>query len=206
MGIKAVLFDADNTLYDTKGLAGACDREALAKLAPAKSREAVEEFYAIVADTKKSCEPAKRTRAYSYSLVAKQLGAPAESAEKAAEHFQKIFLEKLKPKPGALQMLSILKGRGIRLAVVTAEERGWAHKKLERVGIGGFFDAVITSDDVGRMKPDQKYFSFACEKLSLKPQDCLVIGDDEDGDLKPARALGMAAEKPAPNLISLLLS
>ena len=205
MEIKAVLFDADNTLYDTRGLARLCDKEAMKVLAPAKPEAALVEFYAIVDGLKRNFDPSKRTRLQSYSMLAKKFGAGDAEAKKAVEHFQKSFLSKLKPKAGTKKMLEILKKKGLLLAVVTAEEREWALKKLDASNLSEYFKVVITADDVGRMKPDARYFRLAMENLDVSPDECLVIGDDEEGDLKPARALGMAAERESSILLGLLL-
>jgi epoxide hydrolase-like predicted phosphatase len=53
------------------------------------------------------------------------------------------------------------------------------------------FDAVVISSDVGLRKPDPAVYELAAAQLGLPPEDCVFV-DDLPGNLKPARALGMA--------------
>jgi putative hydrolase of the HAD superfamily len=53
------------------------------------------------------------------------------------------------------------------------------------------FDAWVISSEVGLRKPDPAIYELAAERLGLAPQACVFV-DDLPGNLKPARALGMA--------------
>jgi epoxide hydrolase-like predicted phosphatase len=53
------------------------------------------------------------------------------------------------------------------------------------------FDAVVISSEVGLRKPDPAIYELAAERLGLPPSACVYL-DDIGGNLKPARALGMA--------------
>jgi putative hydrolase of the HAD superfamily len=53
------------------------------------------------------------------------------------------------------------------------------------------FDAVVISSEVGLRKPDPAIYELAAERLGLPPAGCVYV-DDLGGNLKPARALGMA--------------
>jgi epoxide hydrolase-like predicted phosphatase len=53
------------------------------------------------------------------------------------------------------------------------------------------FDAVVISSEVGLRKPDPAIYELAAERLGLPPSACVYV-DDIGGNLKPARALGMA--------------
>ena len=53
------------------------------------------------------------------------------------------------------------------------------------------FDAWVISSEVGVRKPDPAIYELAAERLGLQPAACVFV-DDLPGNLKPARAIGMA--------------
>ena len=53
------------------------------------------------------------------------------------------------------------------------------------------FDAVVISSEVGLRKPDTAIYALAAERIGLPPEACVFV-DDLPGNLKPARAIGMA--------------
>jgi putative hydrolase of the HAD superfamily len=53
------------------------------------------------------------------------------------------------------------------------------------------FDAWVISGEVGLRKPDPAIYELVAERLGLPPAACVFV-DDLPGNLKPARALGMA--------------
>jgi putative hydrolase of the HAD superfamily len=53
------------------------------------------------------------------------------------------------------------------------------------------FDAWVISSQVGLRKPDPAIYELVAERLGLPPAACVFV-DDLPGNLKPARALGMA--------------
>jgi putative hydrolase of the HAD superfamily len=56
------------------------------------------------------------------------------------------------------------------------------------------FDAVVESSVVGVRKPDERFYSMACDALGIAP-DRAVFLDDLGVNLKPARAMGMVTIK-----------
>jgi epoxide hydrolase-like predicted phosphatase len=53
------------------------------------------------------------------------------------------------------------------------------------------FDVSVISSEVGLRKPEPAIYELAAERLGLPPAACVIV-DDLPGNLKPARALGMA--------------
>ena len=56
--------------------------------------------------------------------------------------------------------------------------------------IYALFDAVLESRVLGVRKPDPLFYELACERLGVRPEECVFL-DDLGVNLKPARALGM---------------
>ena len=55
--------------------------------------------------------------------------------------------------------------------------------RIERAGIGKYFQNIFVSEEIGAEKPDQKYFSHILEKLDLKACEIGFIGDSLSADM-----------------------
>jgi epoxide hydrolase-like predicted phosphatase len=61
----------------------------------------------------------------------------------------------------------------------------------DRALLAELFDGWVISSEVGLRKPDPAIYELAAEQIGLPPRACVYV-DDLPGNLKPARALGMA--------------
>jgi HAD superfamily hydrolase (TIGR01509 family) len=97
---------------------------------------------------------------------------------------------------GAGDMLRRLRDLGLRTVIVSNTD--WRDAEIYRrdlagLGLAGLLDAIVTSVDVGRRKPDPAVFAVAIEQAGCEARDCVMIGDLEEKDVLPALALGMRA-------------
>lgn len=53
------------------------------------------------------------------------------------------------------------------------------------------FMAYTTYEDCHYCKPNPKYYQELLEKLDLKPEECIMVGNDFDEDIVPTESLGM---------------
>ena len=74
------------------------------------------------------------------------------------------------------------------LATSAAEER--MKIILQMTGLEYQFDTVISAASIKNSKPDPEIFLTAAKKMSIKPEDCLVIEDSING-VKAAKNAGM---------------
>jgi putative hydrolase of the HAD superfamily len=65
------------------------------------------------------------------------------------------------------------------------------HASLRKLRIGGFFNAVVVSGDVGWRKPHRRIFEEALARLQVQASEAVYIGDSPTEDIKGANALGM---------------
>lgn len=84
-----------------------------------------------------------------------------------------------------------LRQQGIKTAVVTSSNQ----PKMEAVyakhpEFKGHFDAILTSEDFERSKPDPDCYLKAAERFGVEPKDCVVFEDSFNG-LKSGRTAGM---------------
>ena len=71
----------------------------------------------------------------------------------------------------------------------TAEKEGM--EAVERYGLEEYFDEIILSGSVGLAKPDPRIFKIVLDKMNVNPEQVLVVGDNLETDIIPARTLGM---------------
>jgi len=93
--------------------------------------------------------------------------------------------------PNVNRTLVSLTKLGIKLAVVSDAPSREAWMRIYYLNLYHFFDAVITLDDSGERKPSSKPFEMALNKLQLKPEDSLMIGDWPERDVVGAKQIGM---------------
>lgn len=76
------------------------------------------------------------------------------------------------------------------MAVGTGGSRRLSLKTLEIIGLKGYFDILVTSEDVSEFKPHPMTFLRCAELMGIDPADCEVF---EDGMLgfQAARTAGM---------------
>lgn len=95
---------------------------------------------------------------------------------------------------------------GIRTGLLS---NSWGAGRYDRSDFDELFNAVVISGEVGIRKPDPAIYELAAQRLELAPA-AIAFVDDLPGNLKPARALGMAtvhhrrAETTLPELEQLL--
>ncbi len=84
-------------------------------------------------------------------------------------------------KIGVFEMLNYLKGNDYKIALATSAKRERAMLQLRKYKIEELFDAIVCGDEIVNGKPDPEIFLKAAEKLSLKPEECIVIEDSTAG-------------------------
>lgn len=96
------------------------------------------------------------------------------------------------PMPGAIEWLEQLRAESMPRAVVSSSSHHWVDGWLERLGMAGYFDAVVCRGDAPRIKPAPDLFLEAARRFGALPADCLVVEDSLNG-LKAAKEAGMTA-------------
>jgi HAD superfamily hydrolase (TIGR01509 family) len=92
--------------------------------------------------------------------------------------------------PGVHDYLAEARRLGLKLAVASSSSRRWVTGHLERLGIHEHWDAVLTSDDVTRTKPDPELYLAAVRALGVQPQEAIAFEDSRNG-LLAAKAAGL---------------
>ncbi|MDJ1183796.1 HAD family hydrolase [Roseofilum casamattae] len=87
--------------------------------------------------------------------------------------------------PGVAEVLQQMKQYGLKLAVVSSDINENIHKFLQRYQLADSIDWVQGAQDHLK-KPDPQVFWTACEKLGVRPEQTLMVGDSP-GDFTMAR-------------------
>ncbi|MCZ7573659.1 MAG: HAD family hydrolase [Ardenticatenaceae bacterium] len=96
--------------------------------------------------------------------------------------------------PKALETLAALRGRHLRLAVVSDQVWGeGCRQEIERSGLAHFFQSIVLSCEVGWMKPHPHIFQAALSELGVHPEEAVMVGDNLRADVLGAQAMGMMA-------------
>lgn len=79
---------------------------------------------------------------------------------------------------GVLETLLTLKEAGIRLAIVSTKRQEMLARGLRILKAEGLFEVIIGSDDVKNVKPDPEPILLALEKMGLRKDEVIMIGDN----------------------------
>lgn len=103
-------------------------------------------------------------------------------------------------RPDAVSTLRALKQRGLLTAVIS----DCTHELpafLPSLPVAGLLDASVFSVEVGYCKPDPRIYLTACDKLGVRTDECVYVGDGGSRELSGAAAVGMTAVRlSAPDL------
>ena len=110
----------------------------------------------------------------------------------AAQLFRISSIEYLRLYPHVLEALAFLREKGFRLWLLSNAQRVFTEYELRHLGLGPQLDGIYISSDYGCRKPDVRFLRALLEEQKLKPENCLMIGNDRDTDIAGAKAMGLA--------------
>ena len=94
----------------------------------------------------------------------------------------------VKFKDGAKELLYYLKERGIKIGLATGTARPSTEHHLKEVGVLDMFDAIICGTEVENGKPAPDIFLETARKMGVKPEDCFVFEDSQNGVIAAHKA------------------
>ena len=192
--IKAIIFDFDGTLYDFKGLP---KNLCLSSIHNILKINAVQKARKALKGKEFSTSLEYENEFFS---VLKQLG-KFKSSEKAKNWYNNLYMKKMilvlskkyTKRDGVLQMVKSLNSKDIKLVIYS--DYGMLKERLEAVNFTSeelsYFDAILSSEDFGCLKPAKKGFLQVAKKIDISPENCLVVGDRIDTDGQGAFDSGM---------------
>ena len=197
--LSTILFDLDGTLVDLqrRGLELRFMLRAFRRFAPAiRPWHFRRDFW----------QAAERLQVHgtdktNYEVFLETLGAHSRVDLPALDRIVREFLvhdfphlsDRFVPIPGGRETLELARRLGYR--VVLATNPVWpldaVQTRLHAGGLDGFtFDFISHSEVMTRCKPDPHYYRELLERLRVRGEECLMIGNDPRKDL-PAKDAGI---------------
>ncbi len=111
------------------------------------------------------------------------------------EEFSRHYLENLAQAsdliPGAMETLLALSGR-YRMGLVTNGLSEVQRPRLERAGIGRFFERIFISEELGAPKPEVEFFEAVFHEIEEPSKSqVLIIGDSLSSDMRGGIRFGI---------------
>jgi 2-haloalkanoic acid dehalogenase type II len=197
--VTTILFDLDDTLFDHAGTA----RAALAATAAGRATlqgvpietlyhhysELLEELHPLVMTGRISYLEARQQR-FARLLAPYEPAASGADAEQLAKQHYGHYQQLRRPLAGALALLQALKPV-YKIGIVTNNRTAEQQEKLRHLGMSHLVDALITSEDVGVLKPAPAIYSQALQRLGATPAETVMVGDNWQADVVGALAAGI---------------
>ncbi len=178
-GCCAVVFDMDGVLIDSHPAHLAAWREFLQSL----------KLQFTDADLNFILEGRTRSEILRHFLGDLSEAEIGEYGRRKDEIFRGIEAD-IQPFAGVLPFLRELEHLELGKAVATSASEIRTASTIERLGLGGYFDAVVTSADVVAGKPHPQVYQLACERMNVHPANALAF-DDAPSGVQSARSAGL---------------
>ena len=181
--IKAVIFDVDGTLLDTERIYMKAWKEAAAEAGYVMPDSVLQKTRAVNTKDAARIFEEEIGNGFSYQAVRP---IRVRIAEEIIKRESPIL------KPGVLELLAFLEGKGIRLSVASSTNQQGTREHLAESRILDRFEVGVGGDMVTNGKPHPDIFLKAAEALGAAPEECIVVEDSPAG-IRAARAAGMKA-------------
>jgi HAD superfamily hydrolase (TIGR01509 family) len=196
----AVVFDIDGLLLDTEESWTRAERELFAR-----------HGHEFTLDHKRRMLGTSAAVAAAY--LEETLGAAGRGRALIAELGMLVYVEMGRyapPRPGALELVELLRGRGVPMSLASNSPRVLADRALETAGVDqSWFVSVRTADEVEHAKPAPDLYLASLEALGTEPSRTLALEDSPTGVAAAVAAgcftIGVPSlpgvELPAANLV-----
>jgi putative hydrolase of the HAD superfamily len=186
--INAILFDLDETLLDRTGSL----RMFLAdqyKRHEAISHISVEDYTELFLTLDaRGTKPQLET----YTALLGHLGQVDDDlANTMHGEYEDGFPQFVQLVEGAEELLLYLRQKGLRTGIISNGREDHQMRNIYKLKLDLLVDGILVSEKEGIRKPDPEVFWRAASRLSLKPEQCLFVGDNPEADILGAQTAGM---------------
>lgn len=189
-GIKVIVFDADDTLWDNQSYFDGAEKVFTEEL---KEYGTAEELSATLFKTESANMPVLGygAKAVCISMMETALAVsggkiPGENLSRILSAAKSLLSLPATPLPGVAKTLKALKGSGLyRLIVLTKGDLLDQENKLRRSGLNEYFDRTIVVSNKGT-----KEYLDLCRSESIAPSKMVMVGNSFKSDIQPAIEIG----------------
>jgi len=173
--IKAILFDLDGVLVDSRDMHYHCLNKSLSSLDPKFTIKREEHL-----STYDGLPTAKKL-----NKLSELKGLPEDMHKevwKGKQEFTIDFINaELKPDPEQIKIFKNLKSRGFKMCVCSNSIRETTKMILLRKGLIEYVEFYVTNEDVKNSKPNPEMYLKAMINLGLAPKECVIVEDSHIG-------------------------
>jgi putative hydrolase of the HAD superfamily len=184
IGIKLILFDIDNTLFPSNEFAELARRHSINSMIEAGLNVDADKAYSKLQLVIKKYGPNYPKH---FDALLKELGMKPDpkiiAAGIVAYHQAKTSIF---PYPDVPQTLIRLREAGYKICVASQGVAIKQWDKLIRLGLHNILHEVFVTP-----KKSKKFYKSILRKLNLKPQEAVMVGDNIETDIKPAKQIGI---------------
>lgn len=123
-----------------------------------------------------------------FENAGKQMPAITQLVKEKWQRMKESIEMGLQEVPGTRVFIELLKGRGLKLAVASASNKSFIELVLSELNLTEKFDVIASAEEVKRGKPEPDVFLLAAKRLSVLPENCIVIEDGLNGMIAAKRA------------------
>lgn len=192
--VKFVFLDLDNTLLDFNKSESNALKEAFAEMNVYADDSIAEMYSKINSDMWKLLEKKKITRdeltVKRFAILFAKLNVNADPFEAHRRYASKLskqvfFID------GAIDLLENLQGK-YKLYAATNGNAEIQHGRIERSGIGKYFDKIFISQEVGFNKPDREFFEGCFKQIeNFDRKKAVILGDSLSSDITGGKNAGI---------------
>ena len=180
-GLKAVIFDMDDTLYGEKEYvrSGYCK---IGQILP-QVENAAEKLWQLFEEKKPAIDE-----------LLKQEGLNSEEIKKECLHTYRYQEPDIHLYPGVKEMLESLRKEGYFLGVITDGRPEGQRAKIKALGLEKLVDHILVTDEFGGVeyrKPNPIAFKTMKEKMRTEYSQMCYVGDNINKDFIAPQQLGM---------------
>ncbi len=108
-----------------------------------------------------------------------------------AYKFRKASTEHINLYDGVTELLEGLRAAGKKIYLLSNAQESFTIPEMDELGILGYFDGIMISSEERVSKPQKQFFNKLLDKYNLKPEECLMVGNDMNSDMLGAESAGI---------------
>ncbi|KAJ3515261.1 hypothetical protein NM208_g14984 [Fusarium decemcellulare] len=193
-------FDLDDTLHEFRRASRAATTHCLNRIAiknpQVKLEDLQEQYQAILKQGTagaftdgKSSHDYRRER---FTATLRHFELSHDLIEDLLEDYERVLVENLTLKAGALSLLKAIKSSGRKIAVITEGPQDAQERAVRDLGIANYIDFLATTNHFGVAKTSG-LFGKVLGHLEIQPSEIAYVGDSKERDIEPATQEGIYA-------------
>ncbi len=190
--IKAIFFDADDTIVDHKQ----CEKNALIYLFDKIEKEYKQQYQEIFRPLDRKLwdsvsnnlnpVPEKDIPEYRFKEFFKQINLEYNDYKKANELFKEGLSNAVALTENTYDIIKYLYYKDYKIYVVTNGLVKLQKPRIANSKISKYISDIIVSEEVNSRKPNPKIFNVLLNKINLKSNEVIMIGNSLEEDIKGA--------------------